>query len=1111
MAYVSDTGKRTAPKRVRRAKPKPAPMPGGNAAAHAPKPRVRKVVVRAGDAPATRTADLKKANAYKKTPAYKHDVKVAKVAAVSYKRAQASRVRASHRSETAADPHSVAKADRYLRDQYASSKFKKYLPTDKQGNPVGPHGERIGLLPPRNLKELQVRTTADQNVKKAELVAPALKILDQTTRPLHGIAGGVDAAVKGGSPSDVNRAAVRGLKNKDKVTFSKVLKDVGAPKVVQGIGGFALDVGLDPTTYATGGTKAVLLKSAEHGAERQAVKGVTVKFAGKEVPGVARVTAHTGRAVAKVGHKAAKKPVGRTVARVGAGAKDVVRDVNPSIAPAGADKAAFKSGRQVVRKSRAATNKASVQADRHARGMRKRLDAIHKTHGTTDAQVTHALDTNDLTGLPPAAQAQVKEIRDRFAELKAQRTAAGVREGEITDGYFPHAREDALHAKLGIVADDTAHVAGSGTKRTGPSLASSKGRKDQRPIAVQNPERLADGRAKFSTDVPLVYANYARDTGRVVAENTALRDLAASGRTYHSGDALKDGEAVYHLGYDSSNKLGLRPFKEGDKPHDHGEYVVLDEKSVDTVMKRMKPARAETATGRAFDRGTAGFKSIAVATPGFHIRNAIGDTQMAYLAQPGRKVLLPTIQRGRRVPIRPGFGSNIEKAMKVNRVAVEQTKQERKSLSNLVPDSGGTIKVAGSRMKVEDVLAEAERHGVVDSGKLGREMRDLLEGGGGQSRLRVKGGKAGEYINRKTVGRENVTRLSTFIHGLDKGMSPADAADLSLKTHIDYGDLTELERKFMRRAMPFYTFNARALPLHATKLVTHPGKFANYQKLREELQTAFGGDENDQTEFQQRAAGLSIGNSKIASFGLPLTLLNELPAGTDPLAYAKELGNYAAGLSNPIPKDLVELTNNYSFFFRDKIKQPSGPIVAAPEWARLLPDALKKKLGYTDSYIDKKSGEKVPGWDAYANYIIKAVPGPVNLANQLASKGKNQQGRGSPEKLASGILGIKVDQIDPQSASIVRLYSTRDKVQTQQAALRQQGIGAGNPHYDALSAHLKAIGKQIGELSKQRGDKIPLGTSRVKKVRKASGGGDDPWGGSSGAPASSKATDDPWG
>jgi hypothetical protein len=78
-----------------------------------------------------------------------------------------------------------------------------------------------------------------------------LKVLDQTTRPVHAVAGAADAAVTG---KDVLRAAKRGIQNKDRTTFSDVLKHAGVKnKTVRGVAGFGLDVALDPTTYVTGG------------------------------------------------------------------------------------------------------------------------------------------------------------------------------------------------------------------------------------------------------------------------------------------------------------------------------------------------------------------------------------------------------------------------------------------------------------------------------------------------------------------------------------------------------------------------------------------------------------------------------------------------------------------------------------------------------------------------------------------------------------------------------------------------------------------------------------------------------------------------------------------
>jgi hypothetical protein len=151
--------------------------------------------------------------------------------------------------------------------------------------------------------------TAAQRKKpeqQAARIAPVLKVLDQTTRPLHAVAGAADVAVntiqhKGlksyvlhGTHGQALKAAGRGIQNKDRTTFSKVLKDAGVHnKTVQTLGGLGLDIVADPLTYTTGGAGSIAEKAA-------------LKTAGK----AAKVTP-TAKRVAAAGSKEARRAEAR--------------------------------------------------------------------------------------------------------------------------------------------------------------------------------------------------------------------------------------------------------------------------------------------------------------------------------------------------------------------------------------------------------------------------------------------------------------------------------------------------------------------------------------------------------------------------------------------------------------------------------------------------------------------------------------------------------------------------------------------------------------------------------------------------------------------------------
>lgn len=992
------------------------------------------------------------------------------------------------------------------------------------------HGPADGYTPDHPLVRNLVRAgkikvfngglgTGDAYGSAGPVGSGVLKVLDLTARPGHAIAGAADALVQHKGLGAARHAATRGIEGKDRTLFSDVLRHAGAPKAVQGVGGFALDVAADPTTYVTFGAGGV----AEHAAEKAARdtaeraaragmseagirtvaaraakraaksapagRGATVKFAGREVAGVRRGSAAVGRGVGRVGSKVAEAPGARRVASrargVAGGARELTREVRPTLAPAGVDRQAFEGARRAARQARAATNLADRENQAFARGLQKAIgaDNYEKVIRAIETRTVSKLKTSD-----PELHTAAVVLRSKFRHAKRLRAHAGLGEGTIRD-YFPHARQDVLEQGLGISDQAVEGVrprrGAGGRTVTRPGSAGT--RSDRRGLHEINPDRVAEGKEPFSTNVPLVALNYLTETARTVAKSDFLKAMARTGRVVRPGQGtvhLNDGEAVYRLGFEPATKtsthladskaggevvlrsgagrgrFGLREVNDtelqrvlghraggGNPPT--GQYVVLDRRVVEDALTSTRPARAQHTSTALLDRTTGGFKRVATATPGFHVRNFVGDAQMAFLGQPGHELARNAGQAGRAL----------------RRVSEQEREAGRVTVGSA--PSAKTIKVAGRRMPLDEFVAGAKKNGVIRSGYVGRELEDLTKGRVGNA-TKVKRG-TGDRVKRWMQNREDLFRLATYKHGLDKGLSEEAAADLAAHIHIDYGDLTETERRVLRRAFPFYTFSARALPLHAQKLVTNPGKYATVEKAREEIGRSTGLSEEDQRNrmqlYQQRQAPfvVKIGDGPTAiSAALPLTMLNEVPTSTNLGAYLDELGQFTAGMLNPVLKDPAELWANESTFFRKPIEDSQRPLVAAPSWVQYVPHKYWDGLGITHDYVDPRTGRRTWGWRGKADYIAKAVPGPVNLAQQLASPGTNRRGQGETAKVVAGLSGVRLDPLDEQAGAkkaVTTINAQLDALNRRKGMLNQQGVTARTPtpEYFRLSLQIRQL------------------------------------------------------
>jgi hypothetical protein len=312
--------------------------------------------------------------------------------------------------------------------------------------------------------------------------------------------------------------------------------------------------------------------------------------------------------------------------------------------------------------------------------------------------------------------------------------------------------------------------------------------------------------------------------------------------------------------------------------------------------------------------------------------------------------------------------------------------------------------------------------------------------------------------------------------------------------------LTDFERNVMRRIMPFYTFSARNIPLQFQSYFTKPGKFATYQKIREEMAKAFGIDldrmEGELAEQEARSAPFPVkwkGHEFTLSLGpsgLPLTDLNELPTTTNPAKVADEWMNRAMSMVTPAVKTPVELWANFSFFFRDQIERETGPLVAAPSWVGMLPADIRKDLGVVDDYVDSRSGEESWGWPAKVDYVAHVLPGPVNFTNRLLtpSERKNQ---GTAGKLVA-YAGLRSVPVDAVSTKIQKTYEKRADLGKKLAAMRQRKhpsndrrINADNPtpEYTRLLAEYGALDKELAGLRQRRGDAVVAKRGRPRVSR----------------------------
>jgi hypothetical protein len=180
----------------------------------------------------------------------------------------------------------------------------------------------------------------------------------------------------------------------------------------------------------------------------------------------------------------------------------------------------------------------------------------------------------------------------------------------------------------------------------------------------------------------------------------------------------------------------------------------------------------------------------------------------------------------------PYFGMNPEDAA---REFLVETGAQRVSTGNVLSDVSGIEDAASVRglytgASNEPSVGQAARE--LLTGRQGRSWPEFandffsLRGVGITQPARSRNTNPLLVLN-DSVGQsvEDMLRTGTFLNQTRKGVDPGVAGDTARLTQLDYSpeSFTGFERNFMKRLMPFYSFQRRILPSIAENLIYRPG------------------------------------------------------------------------------------------------------------------------------------------------------------------------------------------------------------------------------------------------------------------------------------------------
>jgi hypothetical protein len=260
-------------------------------------------------------------------------------------------------------------------------------------------------------------------------------------------------------------------------------------------------------------------------------------------------------------------------------------------------------------------------------------------------------------------------------------------------------------------------------------------------------------------------------------------------------------------------------------------------KQIPRVVKDWtNPVKASDPLMKHYDRLLSMWKSgVTIYRPAHHIRNLVGDAYLGWMDGVNSVkpyMLAARVQRTLK-DMYPTL-SDVDKLVELGVVS--------KNLST--PRVGEVIfrNKSGVPFTAQQIAAVAHQKGLLEHARTIEDIIDLGE----SARWKPFGGRV------QAVGRaasELVSHNSRLAHFIDKVMKSRgsnledifeQASRRARKWHPTGLDLTEFEKKFMRRIIPFYAWMRKSTPLLLEGLVMKPGKALVVPKLYSGIQDIAG-------------------------------------------------------------------------------------------------------------------------------------------------------------------------------------------------------------------------------------------------------------------------------
>lgn len=564
------------------------------------------------------------------------------------------------------------------------------------------------------------------------------------------------------------------------------------------------------------------------------------------------------------------------------------------------------------------------------------------------------------------------------------------------------------------------------------------------------------------------------------------------------GASIPLSEAANQLGYDARN---FRQMWQGAVGADVSNYSIPKHlvDAMKTLVPQTRLATPERGLLGALDSFTNAFKVGALASPAFHVRNAYSgsynaatqgafnplDYWAAFRASQGDYRALQ-----RRLANAPRYaGMSPEQALRAFQGDIAANRiSSGNAISDITADADpASIQGLFTGASNEPNILQTIGRGF--SGLRNLFTRDYLSDffslrGVGVTRNPRPYNTNPILAVNDAVGQgvEDMLRTGTFLNQIRKGVDPGVAGDLTRLTQLDYAPeaYTSFERNFMKRLMPFYSFQRQILPSIADNLLYRPGGLQG-QTIRAITKGTEPSDENFVPEHLRKSAAIPLpdnwpsilgGNPAdglkryITNIDLPFeSTLNLFTPGVGTTVASRladtvqKTGSNILGQTNPLLKAPLEYITNRQLYsgrqlsdLYSVLEQDLGPIGRPIEQAvvnllpfgargvsiyrqmsddrlplaeRLLKTAFNQTAGVSLTDIDEERTKRLAARNML-NDILETTPGVKTYENLTVP---NEALAQMPEEQRRLYLLYRVLQSDAAKRARERKKSALDPLQ----------------------------------------------------------------------------------